>query len=288
MFNRLNTSHKGMVFALAGYSGFAISDASAKFLTASLPIIHIVAFIVLCACMFLALAAPFIGGFRKPKPGLLKFHILRGVMNFMVSVLIVTAFSKLPLASAYTIVFAKPFLVALLAIPLYGQKVQPRHWAVIAAGFTGVVIAMRPSLAGIDPAMLLALGAACCSALMWVTARSLQEETPFALGFYPALCTAVLCLPFVLGDFRFPALGQLPFIMICGAGISCGIVCLSLAYRAAPSSAAIAPFHYSQMIWGGLLGYLIFGDVPSSHTLIGAFIIIASGLYLILSERKNL
>lgn len=284
MFKTLSPVYKGIVFALIGYSGFAISDASAKFLTASMNTPLIVATIAFFAAVFLLLLSPFLGGMRKPKPEFVKLHALRALMNFTISIAIVMAFRELTLAATYTIIFSTPFLTALLAIPIYKEKVPLKNWAVIAIGFVGILVAMRPGSAGLDPSMFLPFIVAMASAVMWVVSRSMQGESAFAMGFYPVFGTVLLCLPFIGSDFSLPALSQLPFLMICGAGISAGVLGLSMAYRTGPSS-AVAPFHYVQMVWGVFFGYVIFGDIPEIHTLIGAGIIIASGLYLVLSER---
>ncbi|MGB0720146.1 MAG: DMT family transporter [Bdellovibrionales bacterium] len=285
MFNNLTSTQKGIALALIGYSGFAISDASAKFLTGHYDIFVIIAYIMLIASGFLLAAAPFLGGITRPAKGALRYHALRTVMNFLVSVFIVYAFAQLPLATIYAIIFAKPFLAALLAIPLYRERVTAARWAAIAVGFCGVLIAMRPGASGIDPALLLPLAAAICAAVMWVSTRSLQGESIFNMAFYPIAGTFILSLLVSLSDFQIPAIGHLVFFIICGAGVSTGCIGLSLAFSTAPS-AAVSPFHYTQMVWGLVFGVLVFGDYPDLYTIIGAAVIIASGLFLIYRERS--
>ncbi len=290
MFKALSPTYKGIILALIGYSGFAISDTPAKILTASYPTVQITCYIMLTAALMLLAFSPLLGGISRPGKGSVKFHILRGVMNFLVSILVVEAFAHLPLASVYPIIFAKPFIAALLAIPFYKEIVTRPRWIAIALGFTGVLIAMRPSAAGIDPALLLPLGSATCSAIMWITSRSLQGENTFSIGFYPVAVTFLCTLPFVAWEpgltHSLPAMEHVPLFLICGAGVSTGVIGLSLAFRAAPS-AAVSPFHYTQMIWGLGFGYFIFGDIPDGLTMLGAVIIISSGLFLIFAQRPR-
>lgn len=286
MFQSLSPVYKGITLALIGYSGFAISDASAKFLTGGYAPLTIISFIMVAAWVILLLISPMLGGITRPARAAMKFHALRTVMNFCVSILIVYAFASMPLTTAYAIVFAMPFIAALLAIPLYKERVTRSRWVAIGLGFCGVLVAMRPSADGIDLNLLLPFGAAICAAVMWISARSLQGESIFSMGFYPVFGSWLLSLPFIAFDFQLPALSDIPFFLICGFGICAGVIGLSLAFRSAPS-AAVSPFHYTQMIWGLVFGYFIFNDVPDMPTMIGGCIIIASGLFLIFSERKK-
>ena len=289
MFNHLTHIQKGMAVAFIGYSGFAMSDASAKFLTGHYDTFQIIAYIMLFASLLLLAASPWMGGVSKVQRGKARYHALRMVMNFLVSVFIVLAFAQLPLASIYAIIFAKPFIAALLAIPFYAERVSSARWIAIAIGFCGVLIAMRPDADGFDLALLLPLGAALCSAVMWISSRSLEGESVFSMGFYPIIGTSILSFIVSVsgfgGGFALPELAHMPFFMICGVGVSAGVIGLSVAFRMAPS-AAVSPFHYTQMIWGITLGFLVFGDVPDFVTLIGAAVIISSGLFLIYRERS--
>ena len=218
VFQKLNTVQIGIALALIGYSGFAISDASAKFLTGRYEPLVIVSYIMLTSSVILACLSPWLGGRAsiKPNKSTIKVHVLRGFMNFLVSVTIVNAFALLPLATIYTIVFAMPFIATMLAIPIYKEHVPITRWGAIILGFGGVVIAMRPSAAGIDLIMLLPLLTALAAAIMWISARSLKGESPFAMGFYPYFITWILTLPFLISDFQIPALGDLIFFFICG------------------------------------------------------------------------
>ena len=145
---------------------------------------------------------------------------------------------------------------------------------------------MRPSTAGIDWIMLAPLGASIFAALLFISTKSLTEESDFKLGFYPSFIAGVLCIPlmFYFG-FKMPTLNHLIYYIISGIGINIGIILVSKAYAGAPS-ATIAPFHYSQILWGVCFGYFVFNDLPDLMTWIGTGIIIISGLYLIFFEHK--
>lgn len=286
MFKSLNTTQKGMVWALLGYSAFALSDTCAKFLTAEYSFWQIICLDTGLAAVFMIALSPIL----CPDKNILKIHrprihMFRAVLNFLISILFVLSLSKLSLTLAYTLVFAKPFFVAVLVIFIYQEKPHLHRILAIFIGFSGIVIAMRPGMQAFDPWFFLPLLAAFVIALMFVISRSLEGESNFALGFYPAAGTFILSLPMMAATFQTPTLPDFLLFAGSGAGITAGLIGLSLAFRMAPGG-AIAPFHYVQMIWGIVLGYLIFGDVPDLWTLAGAAIIIASGLYLLQYERK--
>lgn len=272
-----------------GYSGFAMSDVSAKFLTDSYTLFPILFYISVCCCAFMLCLSPMLGGFQKIGQGKAKIHLFRSFMNFMVSVCVVIAFAHLPLATIYTMIFAKPLIATLMSVPLYGEKLNARQLSIILVGFTGILIAMRPSPETFDIYMLLPLAAALFSASMWIASKSLEGENTFNMAIFPFLGTGLLSLGFMLsldGTFIIPAPEHIINFAICGCGVMAGVIGLSLAFRNAPSS-TVSPFHYVQMVWGLVFGYLIFNDVPDHYTIAGAALIISSGLFLIFSESRN-
>ncbi|MCF8495227.1 MAG: DMT family transporter [Alphaproteobacteria bacterium] len=288
MSSTLSPIHKAMLLSALGYAGFSASDAAVKFLTQYYSIFEIIVLIKLCAGCFLLLLAPLICRGRKlftTKVPLL--HALRGVLNALISIIVVLAFSKLPMTNVYAVLFTGPFFAVLLSIFLYGERLTQGRSIAIAAGFSGVLIAMRPGTAAADPLLLLPLCSAAMAALLFTVSRSLRDESIFSLGFWPVMGAALFCLPLAWPDFIIPTPVHIPLFFISGAGIVTGLLCVSLAFRAAPA-ASVTPFHYTQIIWGTIYGLLIFGDLPDMWTFAGAAVIIASGLYLVRKERKNI
>lgn len=286
-FKMLTDNQKGMLLALLGYTAFAISDLCVKILNEDYSTIQIVMIIMFACSMLLLALSPIIKN-DKPlfKTKHLKLHIFRGVMNVIIALLFLTALSKLTLANAYTIVFAKPFFAVILGMIFYAEKPTLKRWIVIAVGFIGVLIAMQPS-SGFEPMMLAPLFAAVFAALMFIVSKSLKGDSIFQLGFYPAIISAFLCFPIVMWNGFTPIqLPHIPFFALSSACISVGMIAVSRGYGMGESG-VVGPIHYTQIIWGILFGFLIFGDVPNIMTLIGASVIIASGLYLVWDQRKK-
>lgn len=271
------------MLALAGYTGFAMSDTCAKWLTQHYSVYQVIAMDTGVATLILLALAPWLGGWASLSTKKdAKIHALRAGLNLAVNILIVYCFSIMPLASVYTLIFTKPFFAALLAIPLYKQSVTGSRWAAIIIGFIGVLIALRPD-AGFDLNMLLPLALAAIIALMFTVSRSLEGASIFSLGFLPMAVSAAVTFLLAIPSLETPAL--LHWIPACLSGIfiTVGIICVSLAFRMA-AAAAVSPLLYTEMIWAILFGYLIFGDVADGWMLAGAAVIIASGIYLLVSE----
>jgi drug/metabolite transporter (DMT)-like permease len=193
----------------------------------------------------------------------------------------------LQLDQTTSILFATPFLVALLSGPFLGEWVGWRRWIAICVGFAGVLLVTRPGFGGIHPAALLSVASLSCYGiyiiLTRVLARSDSSETTL---FYSNLVGAVamtVVIPFVWStpDSWF----LVALMLILGALGSVGHYMLIIGHRLAPP-VVLAPFMYTQLVWVIVLGYLVFGDLPNNWTLAGAGIVVASGLYLLHRERQ--
>ena len=192
-----------------------------------------------------------------------------------------------PLADVYTMIFTKPFMVTLLAFWFFREVASKSQWLAIVAGFIGVIIAMRPGTEVFNPMLFLPLLATVMIALLFFTARFLDKPSAFSAGFFPTLGVAVLAFPLMIGDFVVPEASHMAVFVLLGMMAALGMTAVSLSFRIAASS-VVAPFLYIEMLWALVFGWLIFGDVPDVWMLVGAGIIILSGIYLLLSERRNL
>lgn len=290
MFLHLSPSLRAMIIAFAGYTAFAWSDASVKFLAEQgYSIFQIITVDTAVGVILLLLFAHKLGGLRSLNDRLnAKIHALRAVLNTVVNIMVVTAFSLMPLAMAYTGIFTMPLMAALLAIPLYGQKIGRHRAAAIVLGLIGILVAFRPweSEANIAHLALL-LGATFCIALMFLISRSLKGSSLLAVGFYPILGSCILTAPLMALNYTPIDIADVPFFILSGLLVAFGIIAVSTAFRMA-DSAAVGPMMYTEIVWAILFGALIFGDWPDGFMLAGAGIIIVSGLYLVYRERRNL
>jgi drug/metabolite transporter (DMT)-like permease len=195
------------------------------------------------------------------------------------------ALRYLQLDEALAILFSTPFLVALLCVPLLGEWVGWRRWTAISVGFLGVLLVARPGLGGLHPAALLSFGSAVCYAFYVISTRLLaRTDSSETTLFYSNLVGAIAMLPIIPFVWSAPQNAWVVALMVLiGALGSGGHYLLIRGHRLAPAS-ALAPFIYTQMIWTTALGFLAFGDVPHTWTIVGGSIVVASGLYLLHRE----
>ena len=197
------------------------------------------------------------------------------------------AFSVLPLAQVYAILFAAPLMITVMSIPMLGEVVRLRRWLAVIAGLVGVIVVLRPGAGTVLGAgHAAALGASCLGAFASVIVRKIgRDERPVVLLLYPLVANFVVmgvALPFVYRPVPLPDLGLLAAV----AALSLVATMLLIqAYRSTPAG-VVAPMQYSQIIWATLFGVLFFDEVPDAFTVLGAGIIIGSGLYILFREGR--
>lgn len=265
---------------------FAILDACAKYASYYVPVLSIVwVRFAIHALLALALFQPWrhwvLYKTRRPVLQTLRGLFLAGstFFNFM-------AVHELQLDQTMSIGFSAPFITAALAGPILGEWAGPRRWAAIIVGFVGVLIITMPGFGDLNPAIFLSLAAACCNACYILSTRMLtRSDSSAGMLLYSAVVPLILMTPVA------NPLDAAPPTWIVGLCLfltgALGFVGHWFLIRAHHHTAVpvLAPFMYTGLIWMILLGYFVFGDVPASRTLVGAGIIIASGLYLLYRER---
>ena len=281
-----NANLRGAVFALLAFAIFATHDVVVKILGASYSPVQIIFFSVLFGfplVTVMLIRDPVDGNLRARHPW---WSFLRTVSTVITGVTAFYAFSVLPLAQTYAILFATPILITLLAIPVLGERVGLRRGLAIVVGMIGVLIVLRPGGADLSLGHAAALVAAVCSSLASVIVRRIgKEERSVVLLLYPMLGNFVvlgLALPFVYEPMPILDLGMTAIIALFGF---IAMIFVIAAYRSA-EAVIVAPMQYSQMIWATIFGFFLFDEAPDAMTLIGAGVIIASGLYIVMRESR--
>ncbi|WP_296423282.1 DMT family transporter [Yoonia sp.] len=278
---------KGAVFSLIAFAIFATHDVVVKVLGGIYSPIQIVFFSVLLS---FPLATVML--MRDSTPGtLVPVHpwwmALRTGAAVIAGVSAFYAFSALPLAQTYAILFATPLLITVLAIPVLGEKVRVRRWLAVIVGLIGVLVVLRPGETDLSSGHLAALLAAICGSIASIIVRKIgTDERPVVLLLYPMVINFVIMaclLPFVYQPMPIEHLGMLGFIAVFAWVASRLIIA---AYQSG-EAAIIAPMQYSQIIWATGFGLLFFDEAIDRGTAIGAGIIIASGLYIVLRESRT-
>lgn len=235
--------------------------------------------------IFLSLSHQF-GGLASLLTRRWGWHLLRTLLAAGAMFGFFFGLSRMPLIDALTLGFTAPLMMTALSVPMLGDRVGWRRWSAVVAGFIGVLMILRPGGGAVTFASLAVLFAAFCYACLAITARKLAStESTFCLSVYvvagPMIMSGLLS---VSGEhWRMPdATGWLLFLL---AGTCSVLAWIGLvgAYREAPPS-ILAPFEYTALIGGAIAGYLIWGEVPDRWVVAGAFVIIASGLFVAYRE----
>jgi drug/metabolite transporter (DMT)-like permease len=274
----------GILLMVAGVASFAVMDAAIKWLSSDFAITQIVAlraWFGLPILFFLVYLEGGIPALKTTRPGA---HGLRYLLVLALSFSFFWVLSQMKLVDAIAITFAAPILITALSVPILKESVGFHRWGAIMVGFTGVLVMLRPGAGVFEWAAVVALGSTIVYALLMITTRALKStETTAALMFYPQVGMAITGLIFVPFFWQAPSLAQLGLFAVAGTFGSLGILFLTNAFRLAPV-ATVSPFEYTALIWATLLGYLIWQELPDSLTLLGAAIVVASGLYILYRE----
>ena len=184
--------------------------------------------------------------------------------------------------------FSVPILIAVLSAWWLGEHLDARRWTAIALGFVGVLVIIRPGTQAFHPAILLSAGNAILYALFNLLTRHLaSSEHPATMQLASAMVATAVLTPFALWIWQTPSNGW-QWLMLAMAGLSggAGHYFAAQAHRFA-SAAVLGPFLYQQIIYMTLGGWLVFGQVPGHTVLLGAGIVVASGLYLLWREFQT-
>jgi drug/metabolite transporter (DMT)-like permease len=208
----------------------------------------------------------------------------RGLLLVLSTIFVVLALRVMPLAQTYAIGFSTPLIATVVAALALGERASPVRWTLIAVGFVGVLVALRPDAPNAGTYLIYPVAMALSNALYHVLTRYAgRDEDPLAMLFHAgffALLFSSLALPWT---WQWMAAGDWALLAVGGAFGTVGHLLLIEAFRRAPT-AIVSSMLYTQIVTASSLGYLVFGDVPTIPTLLGAAIVAASGFAIIRSR----
>jgi drug/metabolite transporter (DMT)-like permease len=286
MFN-ISPNVKGALAALAAFGIFATHDVIVKSLGGTYTAFQIVFFSVLIGFPIVTVVL-----MRDATEGTLRpvhpwWMALRTAAGVVAGTCAFYAFSTLPLAQVYAILFASPLLITVLAIPILGERVRLRRWMAVIVGLIGVLIVLRPGQTELNSGHLAALASAVGGAFNSIIVRKIgKEERSVVLLLYPMMGNFLVmacAMPFFYVPMAAADFGAMAVISL----LACiAMSFLIIAYRSG-EAVIVAPMQYSQILWASVYGYLIFGETVDGGTILGASVIIASGLYILMRESSS-
>lgn len=277
----------GIALAVCGWAAFSSQDAIVKFLVVRLPVAEVLfarSVIIVALASLVVQRAGFASLMHKPN---LVAIAMRGLLILVAWLAYYSAARSLQLAELVTLYFAAPLFVVAMSSPVLGEVVGPWRWLTTIVGFCGVLIAAGLSTApDIWPAVL-AISAAFCWAITTILARNLSQAITTPALMVGSNFVFIIACGFV-APFVFVWPDALSFGLIVALGLvgSLGQYLLFEGLRRAPAS-ALAPFEYTSLAWAIFWGWTIFHNFPSRHVLVGATIILSSGLLMLLIESRR-
>ena len=286
---RRNQIPRGIAYMVASTALFAAINAIVKWELATYPVGEVAFYRALFALITVFVMI-------VPRSGIAVFrtrrylgHLQRGVSQFGSMTFMFLAFSMMSLGSAVAISFAAPLFTTLLSIVILKEKVGIHRWSALVIGFVGVLIVTEPGAGTFKLGALFALANAVLSSSVAIAIRrmSLTESTE-TLTLYQMIVITVCTLFLLPFGFKPPGLVDAGLLALAGIGNGIAQYWWTRSLTLAPPS-AVVPFNYLSLVWATILGLAVWGDMPTPHLMVGATIVVASGLYILWREtlRRN-
>ncbi|MES2205414.1 MAG: DMT family transporter [Pseudomonadota bacterium] len=280
---------KGALLFILALFFFTCQDTTTKYLSIhyKVPFIAAIRYIVNCLLMMIILLPT--QGKKLLQTQRTRWVILRAACLPFITLFIGLALQRMPVAETTAISFLAPMLVILIARPILGERIGILGWIASLTGFAGVLLIVRPSSNLDHTGIIYVLCAVVASAAYQLLSRVLiSTERAVVMLFYTTLMGSIcfgVCLPWYWSG-RVPDLRELLLLLSLGITGGLGHFLFTSAYQHAQAS-LLAPITYLQLLWAGLLGWLVFGHVPDRLSVIGMCVVTASGILITLRSRQS-
>lgn len=296
---------RGIAFLIAGIALFSVQDVILKGLSGDYPLHQAMVLRSLTAFPLLLILVAAEGGLRRLLAPGWPAMVGRGGIMFVAYTAYYLALAGLPIATTVALYFSAPLFITLLSVLVLGERVGPRRWAAVVAGFGGVVVMLRPGTSLFDWAAVLPVlsGAAYGASMIWARrlggAHGAAAQAFWGNAVFLALALALAAvfgtgrfaaeahpsLAFLLRGWAWPDATDLGLMLTCGVIAAGGLTLLTQAYRISPAN-LVAPFEYTALLWGVVYGWAIWRDWPDATGWAGIAIIVGAGLYVLYREGR--
>ncbi|TIM26348.1 MAG: DMT family transporter [Mesorhizobium sp.] len=283
----LSPNLRGALFMVVAMSGFTLNDAITKVASESMNMAQVMLIRGAFASLFVGLLAWQRGALALPGSMLQPMVAIRVIGEAGATASFLIALAHLPIANVSAVLQALPLAVTMGAALVFKEGVGWRRWLAIAIGFTGVLIIVRPGFEGFSIYSLLALACVACCAVRDLATKRIPQAIPTLL----VSTTTALAMTMLGAALLLPMGGWTPMTGESTASLAMAAVLVVIGYQfiimamRVGDISFIAPFRYTALLWSILLGLFIFGDVPDLPMILGASVIVGSGLYALYRER---
>lgn len=279
---------RGVIYMNVAMLAFTVNDSFMKAVTQDLPLFQAISMRGVLTTLALLGIAMATGGLRLwPAPRDRSIILIRSLAEIGGTVLFLAALVHMELANLSAILQSLPLAVTLAAAVFFGDKVGWRRMLAIVIGFIGVLIIIRPGADAFDIWSVMGLGSVACVVVRDLATRELSRDVPSTtVAVWAAISVTVMgLLVSVPAGWEPVEPRQFGLIAAASGALIIGYMFVVMVMRVGDIG-LIAPFRYTALIWAILLGWLMFGTLPDSWTLVGAGIVVATGLFTLLRERQ--
>ncbi|MFK5996636.1 MAG: DMT family transporter [Rhodobacterales bacterium] len=283
--NNLN----GIFLVIASMAGFTLEDMFVKQLSTTLPVGQIMVVLGFSGAVIFAIMARIKGRNLLARNAWSRTLLVRALFEAIAALAFVTSLALVPLSTVASVFQATPLAITMGAALFFGEQVGWRRWSAIIVGFIGVLLIIRPGYTSFDPKVFFVLIAVLAVAMRDLITRLIDENvasTVISCQGFAAFMLAGAILLLLTPETLTPVSAREAGYFIGGIifGVA-GYYAIVAAMRVGDAS-AITPFRYSRLLFSLIVGVVVFHEHPDTATLTGATIIIASGLYTFLRERR--
>ena len=288
--SRSVTDFGAIGLALSGFTLWVLADSTIKLIgKSSLPAYEIIAFVGLFTIVFLVLFASVRGELRVLRPTKPRRQAVRSCLDLTNNLCVVVALRHVPLTLFYILVFTAPMVITLLAALFLRERIELRRGAAIVGGFAGVLIAVNPfgSPPGDWIGYLACAICVICFSVNMVWSRVLtQTETPQSLTIFSGFVMLMAGLVAMAWHSEPVGTSMLGALVAIGLFCATGSLCFFVALRHT-SAANVSQYHYTQLITGALVAYLMWREVPTLSMVLGGALIVGSGAYIAYTASRE-
>src|ERR1700691_2693408 len=279
---------RGIASMVAAVFVFSIMDSLMKRLSTHYGPLQVSCLRSISSWLFLLPPIAWHGTWATLRPSNPRLHLFRAVLGVGMLGSFVFAVHRLSLAQTYSLFLAAPLLMTALSVPVLGEKVTGKRWLAIIVGLSGVLVILQPWGKGSFSMIAAAAGAVAtiCYSLSALTVRTLgRTNSSMSMVFWYLLLVGVATGLLAIGDWR-PVLAS-DWVWLIGIGVTgaLGQMWLTDAFRRAPPS-VVGPFEYTALLWAFAIDWIFWSAAPSLSLVAGACIVIASGIVVIVDERR--
>jgi drug/metabolite transporter (DMT)-like permease len=278
-------NRRGILAIVAATATFSANDTIVKIIARTCPLGEVLFVRGMMTCLLVGGVLASLGHFSALGAALNRVVVIRSGFEALAAIFFTSALIHMPLAELSTIILISPLIITALSVLLLGEIVYWRRWTAIAVGFAGALFVVKPTPAAFDAWALLGILCAFASASRDLLTRRLDPGIPtIVVSFMAAVAVTIAGLLLGLWEaWRMLQPGEVGLLAIAAAFLATGNFLVVIAFRG-PEISAVAPFRYSILLWAGIAGFAVFGEIPDRWSLIGAALIVGSGVYALHRE----